>query len=541
MTENEKMMKKQLLLLMMMLSMAISAFAAEEVEISGLWYQVITKGKVAKVIKYKNYVQYSGDVIIPSTVEYNGVTCDVTTIVSEAFLSCGNLTSVTIPNSVMSIEKNAFKNCSALTTVTIGNGVTDIGIYAFKDCNALTSVHITDLAAWCKITFNTEDANPLFHAHHLFLNGDEIKDLVIPDGVTSIGSGAFQGCCALESVTIPNGVTSIGGTAFEDCTSLTSVTIPNSVTSIGSSAFSKCTSLSTITIPNSVTSISMFAFYGCSSLTSIEIPNGVTDIGPDTFWGCSSLTSVTIGNSVTRIQPSAFENCIRLTSIMIPNSVTNIGETAFANCTGLVTITIGNGVETIYSKAFANCPELTDVYCYATNIPIMKTIDKACTDAFEGSYIDYATLHVPAASVNAYSTTAPWSGFGTITGLDSPETPKCAKPTIQVVDGKLQFSCETEGVEFCYDIKNIDAASGTGPEIQMPTSTEYLITVYAKKDGYMNSEEASMSLVRSAGLKGDANNDGEVDIADAVHIVNFIVGKINNLAPRKDSNQRTAE
>lgn len=146
MTENEKMMKKQLLLLMMMLSMAISAFAAEEVEISGLWYQVITKGKVAKVIKYKNYVQYSGDVIIPSTVEYNGVTCDVTTIVSEAFLNCGNLTSVTIGNSVTRIQPSAFENCIRLTSIMIPNSVTNIGEYN-QEIKGVTNVEIIPVSA----------------------------------------------------------------------------------------------------------------------------------------------------------------------------------------------------------------------------------------------------------------------------------------------------------------------------------------------------------------------------------------------------------
>ena len=141
--------------------------------------------------------------------------------------------------------------------------VTSIGSGAFYDCSGLTSVHITDIAAWCKITFSSYDSNPLRYAHHLFINGEEIKDLVIPNSVTSIGGSAFSGCRYLTSVTIPNSVTSIGNSAFDGCYNLTSVTIPNSVTSIGNSAFSCCSGLTSVTIPNSVTSIGDYAFWYC--------------------------------------------------------------------------------------------------------------------------------------------------------------------------------------------------------------------------------------------------------------------------------------
>ena len=164
----------------------------------------------------------------------------VTSIGSSAFWHCSGLTSLTIPNSVTSIGSSAFRYCSGLTSVTIGNSVTSIGSYAFEYCSGLTSVHISDIAAWCNIDFGSNYSNPLEFAHHLYLNGEEVKDLVIPNSVTSIGGYAFEGCSGLISVTIPNSVTSIGEWAFFGCSGLTSVTIPNSVTSIGSSAFYDC-------------------------------------------------------------------------------------------------------------------------------------------------------------------------------------------------------------------------------------------------------------------------------------------------------------
>jgi hypothetical protein len=148
--------------------------------------------------------------------------------------------SVTIPDSVTSIGEWAFCWCTNLTSVTIPDSVTSIGEAAFRVCNSLTSVHISDLAAWCGITFGSFDANPCYYAHHLYLNGTEITDLVIPYSVTSIRDRAFYGCSGLTSVTIGDSVASIGDYAFYNCTNLTPVTIPDSVMSIGVRAFYGC-------------------------------------------------------------------------------------------------------------------------------------------------------------------------------------------------------------------------------------------------------------------------------------------------------------
>ena len=201
-----------------------------------------------------------------------------TSIMYEAFSNCKNLTSVTIPDSVTSIEDFAFYGCTGLTSVTIPDSVTNIGQYAFYNCSGLTSV-------------------------------------TIPNRVTSIRYSAFYGCTGLTSVTIPDSVTSIGNSAFICCRGLTSVTIPDSVTCIGDYAFYGCTGLTSITIPESVTSIGVEAFHGCTGLTSITIPDSVTSIVRDAFYGCTGLTSVTIPNSVTSIEDRAFYNCKGLTSI----------------------------------------------------------------------------------------------------------------------------------------------------------------------------------------------------------------------------------
>ncbi len=185
-------------------------------------------------------------------------------------------------------------------------------------------------------------------------------DVVIPDGVTSIGDSAFSHCTNLTSVTIPDSVTSIAGWAFLECSSLTSVTIPNTVTSIGPATFSGCSSLTSVTIPDSVTSIGYGAFYGCSSLTSVTLPDSVTSINAEVFYECTSLSSVTIPDSVTSIDDFAFNDCSSLTNVTIPNSVTSIGEGAFSGCSSLTNVTIPDSVTSIGEGAFC-CDSLKSV------------------------------------------------------------------------------------------------------------------------------------------------------------------------------------
>ena len=209
-----------ILLTMLMSMMGTNAFAydiaVENADGVTIYYNYYNEGKELQVTR-KTFSGYSGNIVIPEEVTYMNRT-----------------------RKVASIGDNAFDYCSGLTSVTIPNCVTSIGAYAFNGCSGLTSVNISDVAAWCGISFSDFQSNPLSYAHHLFLNGEEVKDLVIPNSVTSIRGSAFRGCSGLTSVTIGNSVTSIGNYAFYECSGLTSVTIPNSVTSIGSDAFYKC-------------------------------------------------------------------------------------------------------------------------------------------------------------------------------------------------------------------------------------------------------------------------------------------------------------
>lgn len=323
--------------------------------------------------------------------------------------------------------------------------MTSIGDEAFRDCYSLTSVHITDLEAWCNIKMNWEmGGSYLFHyAQHLYLNGEEIKDLVIPNSVSRIGIYVFEGCSSLTSVTIPNSVTRICHSAFRECSGLTSVTFGNSVASIDE-----------------------YAFAGCSGLTSIKIPNPVMQIGSGAFSGCSGLTSVSIPSSVT----------------------------------------------SIVGGAFSGCPELLDVYCFAENVPSTDA------SAFNDSYIEYVTLHVPASAINDYKATAPWSGFKEVVPIEEVTLEKCATPAIAYANDELTFSCETEDVEFVYDVKVNGATSGTGNKVKVATTLT--VNVYAKKEGYENSDVATKEIQPKF---GDLSGDGKVDATDLTKLIEILL------------------
>ena len=283
----KKMTKKITLLFALMLS---TLMASAQTLIDGIYYNLITEAKQAKVTS--GDTKYTGNVTIPESFTYNGVTYSVTSIGSSAFTTCSGLTSVTIPNSV-----------------------TSIGSYAFVGCKSLTSI-------------------------------------IIPDGVQYIYNNTFSDCTALTSITIPNSVVSIGDYAFDGCRSLSSIDIPNSVTKIGKETFQKCFGLKSVTIGNGIETIEYAAFRDCSGLTSAHIHDldswckiafshlysNPLYFAHHLYLGDKEIDSLIIPDGITSVKSYAFAGFTSLKSVTIPGSVTSMDYRSFGYCSGLTDV-----------------------------------------------------------------------------------------------------------------------------------------------------------------------------------------------------------
>ena len=357
--------------------------------IDGIYYKFYNGNMTAEVISGED--KYTGDIVIPRSVKYNGSTYAVTDIGEEAFYYCNGLTSVTIPRSITSIDERAFHGCGDLISLMVesGNQIYD----SREGCNAIIETASNMLIVGSRTSF-------------------------IPKSVTSIGGGAFSYNKGLTSITIPESVTSIGWTAFEE-TGLTSVTIPESVTSIGSYAFTG-TDITSVIIPKSVTSIGQGAFSHCPNLTSVQIEDGNPVY--DSRGNCNAIIETasntliegwefsSIPNSITAFGDGAFVYCYDMKSINIPSSVTRIGSDAFWGC-GLTSVSIPESVTSIGTYAFY-CTSLKNMYCYG------KTAPKTEGEIFFDVNLNRVTLHVPAESIDAYKAKEPWKSFGNIIAIE---------------------------------------------------------------------------------------------------------------------------
>ena len=415
-----------------------------EFTVDDIWYYYTNEDDDEVGVMYSKSGEYSGDVVIPSTVTYNGKQYTVTSIGSKAFSGCTRLKKVTIPNSVTNIGDKAFYYCYGLKAVTIGNSVTSIGDYAFDGCPNLI-------------------------------------EITIPNSVTNIGDNAFSECRGLKAVTIGNSVTAIGGWAFSYCTGLTTVVwnarssqIPLSEFGNPMPPFSNCDRLTDFVFGEEVEHIPAYLCYNLTSLKNLVIGNSVTTIGNSAFSDCTGLTTVTwnarnvqdfqstggrpfsncknltefvfgeevehipdylcyklttlknlvIGNSVTSIGEWAFHRCTSLTEVTIPNSVTTIGGLAFYSCTGLQKVTIGNSVKSIGDKAFYFCNGLTEV-----------SIPNSVTSIGSGTFEDCTGLKTVTIG-NSVKSIGSWA-FSSCTSLTAITIPN----SVTSIESGTFFSC----------------------------------------------------------------------------------------------------
>lgn len=348
-------MKKKILLFVIILLAPLTASAVIYADIDGISYSLNSADGSNYAMVYGPTNSNVTTVTIPETVTYENVTY-----------------------TVEFIRKDAFKGLEKLKTISIPRTMKEIGTDAFRNCKALTALYITDVAAWCKVYFETSSSNPLAYAQHLFLDGEEVTDLVIPEGVTSIRQYAFQSCNNVKSVTIPTSLKSLANGALV-CPNATAVYISD-----------------------------------LKAWCEVESTNGLGS-GYHIFLNGEEVKELEFPKGQTYVYPS-FAGCTGLTSVILPSSVTSISSYAFEGCTNLTTVTLPYKLSEINNRAFYDCNRLKDVYCYAENVPSIGS------NTFS-SVIGQATLYVPETSISAYKASAYWNNFKSIVALpDQPVT-----------------------------------------------------------------------------------------------------------------------
>ena len=534
----------------------------------------------------------------------------VTSIGAAAFSYCSNLTSVTLPESLDYIESGTFTCCSGLSTIDIPNSVTSIGASAFLLCSSLKAISIPN-----SVTSIASDA---------FSHCSSLKAISIPSSVTNIGSGAFAFCTAIESIVVDagnsiydsrddcnaiintvenslvagckntvihNSVTSIGHSAFRGM-GFTSFSIPNSVTSIGNSAFSGCSNLSSITVPNSVTNIDGYAFYGCKNLGSFTIPDQLTTIKGWTFYECG-IRTLTIGKSVNSIEADAFIYCGSLQDIYCYTDVVpQTDRKAFEEANLSATVHVKKElVDEFESESpwynFSSIVPLDDTTGQEEAVTDISSMDNTIYilpfSGSKGSEVSIPVRLKNADSVTSYGfelvlpegmsiTTDGGGSFDNAITLSTRHhsshvatTNKLSANTYKIVVSSLSsksingnegemLSIKAQIAESMivgdYIIKIQEpllvSADGTKPTIA-PTNTTVTIESYnyvrgdVDSDGVVDLADAVLVINYYVGKPvtifnnsaADVDGDGVIDLADAVKIINYYVGKIPSLARQK--------
>ncbi len=442
-----------------------------------------------------------GAIVIPSAVEYEGVTYTVLNIGQCAFENNEKLTSVIISEGIEKVDYMTFEGCTNLASITLPESLRSI-VVPFRR-TGLTSLTIPSNVYYLDMPICS---GPKFKEYIVSANNEFMcsqdgvlygKDMTslrsvpsaktsfsFPKGVTSIGGHAFYDCSDLTSIDIPAGVISIGEYAFSGCEKILSLDIPSGVTYIGDGAFSglnltsielpkgieiikrntfqNCHFLASIQIPTIVTEIERAAFSGCSSLTDIEIPRAVTKIEDYTFCDCSSLSNIMFHGKIKSIGESAFYGCSSLLDFEIPYEVTKINDYTFFGCSGLTDVIFHGAIESIGEAAFGGCKELSSINLPKKVVSIKAEAFSDCEglkeiyvcnevpvvcpyNTFKDVDVANCILYVPQGAKGVYEAAEVWKEFKNIQEFDAVGIDKVVSESADVViryslDGRVQES-----------------------------------------------------------------------------------------------------
>ncbi|MGN0238379.1 MAG: leucine-rich repeat domain-containing protein [Lepagella sp.] len=328
---------------------------------------------------------------------------------TDAFRGCQGLTAVTFPASLKKIGATAFASCSALEEVSFICGVDTIAKDAFSLNNKIAKVNVTSLEEWAKINFETIKSNPVNVSKTLYVDGEELTAIEVPEGVEEVKNFTYCALPQVTSITLHEGLKEIGNSAFWSCSGVETITIPESVTRIGDAAFQSCSALTSINIPAALDTIPANMLNKCAKLPSVEIPENVKYIGDFAFSGCSELETVVFPKNIEYVGNYALQNCAKLERIVFPKAV-EVKMGMCQGCTALKRVVIQNSEKNVGYNAFGNCSALEEVWI---NTPFVAYSQFSTMTA--------PTYYVPYGSVDTWKEKCPNNTFKECSTLETDE------------------------------------------------------------------------------------------------------------------------
>ena len=451
----------------------------------------------------------------------------VTIIESSAFSNCTSLKSISFPSNVTKLGNNVLTNCTSLEDINIPGSVTEIGDYAFSHCTSLENLTLPEgvQKLGCGIIYNTI-----------------IESITIPKTVTScnceyLGSntyqGAFYGDEFLKEVVFEEGIESIPATICANASSIEKVTIPSSVTKIGNNAFDGCTGITSVNIPKGVNLIEYYAFYRCTSLKNVNMEENTkklfkTEIGSYAFSNCTSLKSISFPSNVTKLGNNVLTNCTSLEDINIPGSVTEIGDYAFNGCTSLKSITLPSSITSIGNSIFNNSA-LETARVYKNSYPLTYCKNNNINYQIIGSFDKATSIQVSNGSCTNIDDNTELKASQVKTGTDYDSVSQ-SFDNFNLYDIAFYKDDEKVTIDGTAIVRipvgenmNIDKC-----KVYYNDNGNYVDMNAVYKEGYMEFETTHFSqyIITDTPLEtesdltvGDVNNDGKVNVLDAVMVL----------------------
>lgn len=426
--------------------LAASHAGAYDFSVDYIYYNILSEAdKTVEVTNDSPYGNtYLGNVIIPQTVENDGVIYTVVAIGEQAFYDSTNMNSVTMPATVTRIGSGAFSDCQSIEKMVLSEAITEIPDHAFYNCTLLADVNIPD--------------GVISIGDYAFGECTSLTNRQLPQGLLRLGKGAFSSCMAFTEVNIPASCVQISDLAFYACMNLTAINVdegnPNFMSADGVFYDKPQTVLyqypakhpgTSYDVPSTVKILASYAFNCCQQLTHITLPDSVTEMGEGCFFYCDSLTDLRQSASLSYIPAWCFGYCQALTGFQAMPCVTSVGDDAFFYCSALREVSLPSSMLSLGDEVLAGCTDLQTVTCLASRPPI-------CSD-FTFETINYAaTLRVPEEYKSDYAAATGWDGFTTVQGISGVETAVADGASVYGSDGTLVI----EG--FDADVKVTDTA-----------------------------------------------------------------------------------